>query len=789
MKRVLFVIALFWSLQYMMAQNAPSLPKQATVYKPAVLKPSSGSTYKKTDLERELCSENKWGLKKTVKEKEREFWCVYSDRNNNPLYGDVAGTQKLTTSLGFKDAVIIADIKNNMALVYLDPKMGKWPNISEKAKSLGWIPMENLLLWDICPTDERGVQYKALIAIHLNELKGKVFEGVFYEDPVSTDNPKNLQMDMKFYFRMKESDDGQRTLLSTSPSDQSNGLYGWVDKSSYTNWDQRACLEPNWDNNYATKHENFEVRVYSNENMENSDIVTRWRYGEPNGDKDRTSRYRMAPAQLRFPILGQINEEINLIHCTSFSSKLGNNMANFDSDSRSIIEDVDVVRKMRRQMNIIFVVEATAEMQEVLPAIKESVMKCQNYYGQGLKIQVGVVLYKGVDMGEDGIEIVALSDFDDPLLISMFDSKNAESKLSARERDVSLALAIEKATDPVLMGFNKNQNNLLLVIGNRGASDEDSPVFESDQLQDVLYDNNIQIMSVQLKRQGGNSSWGNYYDQMSELIRINVNRQYASIGDNARFVSHSNDKKEADGHDFISTKNKEKSVLFAQMRFPLSGKELTPIEITQYIDDGINMFAVAAQNWNSYFEQSLGKIDFDPAFLKNYLGEDGYKSWEKVQAISAFDGYTKKIDPDGEEYWHYILYLSTQELETLLSKLKGAYEVAKKQEDNRKPYVEAMREIIKTQLGQQKDKSIDTMSADSLQKLIYGLNVHTDITNLRSLKEIQDQRVVTTVEYKKMLKKFSDNYKKLEDILHENYRYKTDIGKESYYWVPIEDLP
>ena len=183
MKRVLFVIALFGSLQYMMAQNAPSLPKQATVYKPAVLKPSSGSTYKKSDLERELCSENKWGLKKTVKEKEREFWCVYSDRNNNPLYGDVAGTQKLTTSLGFKDAVIIADIKNNMALVYLDPKMGKWPNISEKAKSLGWIPMENLLLWDICPTDERGVQYKALIAIHLNELKGKVFEGVFYAFP------------------------------------------------------------------------------------------------------------------------------------------------------------------------------------------------------------------------------------------------------------------------------------------------------------------------------------------------------------------------------------------------------------------------------------------------------------------------------------------------------------------------------------------------------------------------------------------------------------------------------
>ena len=778
-------MSLLW-VHYLLAQDVPSLPKQVTVFKPAVLKPTNGSTYKKVDLERELCAENKWGSKKTVKEK--DFWCVYSDRAFNQLYSDASGRHKLSETLAFGDAVIIAEIRDNMALVYNDPKTEKWPNISKDAKSLGWIPMDHLLLWDTCPTDERGVQYKALIAIHLNELKkNEVFEGKFYEDPLNNDNPQDLQMNMNFYFRMKESDDGKRTLLSTSPSDPSNGLYGWVDKNSFTNWDQRACLEPNWDNNFATKHENFEVRVYSKEDMENSDIVTRWKYGEPNGDKDRTSRYRMAPSQLRFPILGQINEEANIIHCTSFSSKLGDNKANFDNESRSVIDDVDVMRKMRRQMNLIFVVEATTETQKVLPIIKESIMGCQSLGGQGFKIQVGAVLYKGANLDDGGIEIVPLSDADDPLLISMFDDNNTDSKSTTKERDVALALAIEKATSPTLMGFNKDQNNLLLVIGSHGAPDSDSPKFDSDQLQDALYNNNIQIMSIQMERRQ-NGSWVNFFDQMGDMIKKNVDRQYAGFGQKAGFLSHVNLKNVKDGHDFYS--NSEKSVLFAQMRYPNDmNKALTPIEVSEYIDDGINMFVEATKNWSSHFEQSLGRIDFDTDFLKRFLGEEGYESWTKVKAISAYDGFTRMKDTDNEEYWHYVLYLSTKELETLLSKLKGAYEVALKQEDNRKPYIEAMREIIKTQLGQQKDKSIDSMSADSLQHLIYGLNVHTDITNLRSLKEIQDQRVVTTVVYKKMLRKFSDNYKKLESILYDDYRYRTDIGKESYYWVPIEDLP
>ena len=142
------------------------------------------------------------------------------------------------------------------------------------------------------------------------------------------------------------------------------------------------------------------------------------------------------------------------------------------------------------------------------------------------------------------------------------------------------------------------------------------------------------------------------------------------------------------------------------------------------------------------------------------------------------------------EYWHYILYLSGDELQKLLADLKPAYEIAAgKMSDDRKPYIDAMRALVKTHLGQANDKGIDNMDEDQLQELIYGLDVHTKIASRRKLKDIADPRVVTSIEYQKMLSNFKDNYEKLLRSFTDGYTYRTKFGKDWYYWIPIEDLP
>ena len=777
MKKAVIFFAFFWGVSALTMSQAPQLPKQVKVGKPEILKPQNG-TYKRDDLEREFKPGGKWGTKKMV----NEFWVVRSDRNRNPVYADALKTRTLTTMLAFNQPVVICEVKGDMALVYEDNKMEKYPEIPSYAKSIGWVPMEQLLLWDACPTDQRGVQYKALIAINLNKLNGgKIFKGMYYKDPEKNEDPQNLAMDMKFYFIMKESANGQRVLLCENPTVFGNNLYGWVDDNAFSRWNQRACLEPNWNPQYADSHKGQEVGVYADKNLSSGNKVTSWEYGKSNGDKDEWFQYRMSPSQLRFPIIEKVDEQANWLHCTSYADKTGK--ANFGEELRNTTEQVKKVQQLRGQMNVILAIEATTEMSEIMPAVKKSLAKCRSFSGTGLQIKVGVVLYRGTAQGANGLEIVPLTGYDDPLVLSKLESAKANGRLSAKERNVALSLAIEKATDASNMGFKKDQKNLLLVIGSRGAPESDH-TFTDSKLLKKLYDNNIQVMSIQVTK-NPSGSWVNFNDQMVDLIKGNVNKQYEGIKDKADFKL----RKQGDGYNFNATF--KENLLFAQIRYSKElGTPLSAEEVIKYIDNGINGFAEASKKWDNYFEESLGDIQFDPAFLKRYLGEAGFERWKQVKAISAFDGFTRRKDMKDNDYWHYILYLSGDELQKLLADLKPAYEIAAgKMSDDRKPYIDAMRALVKTHLGQSNDKGIDNMDEDQLQELIYGLDVHTKIATRRKLKDIADPRVVTSIEYQKMLSNFKDNYEKLLRSFTDGYTYRTKFGKDWYYWIPIEDLP
>lgn len=778
MRKTLFVVLAMCSTLLVYAQeDTPVLPKKVKVGKPAILEKQP---CKLEELKKEFCAERKWGTKKTVP----KYWFVYSDRSHNILYSDANKTRKLEAALAFKQEVVIADVQGDMALVYEDRNSkGEYPMISQdKAKSLGWIPMDHLLLWDKCPTDLRGVQYKALISMNLNELKGDFgkFRRKYYEHPESDNNPKDLQMDMEFYFIMKESDG--RALLADRPTINEGGLYGWVDYNSFSRWDQRSCLEPNWDPMFVEDHKGQNVGLYHDRDFTSK--ATHWEYGKPNGDEDRWYEYRMDPAQFRFPILDKVEEGDKSIHCTAFSSLSGGN-ANYDEGNREVTEDVEQIRKMRGMINLILVVEATTEMNGIFPAIKESIKKCEGIAGQGLNVKVGAVLYRGAVQGASGIETVALTNYDDPLLNKKLEAKNANGKITDKNRDVALSLALEKAADAEAMGYNKDHNTLLLIVGSRGAP-EDDRTFESSQLLDKLLENNVQVMSIQVVR-GTTGSWVNFNEQMRTLIKKNVQRQYEAIGDEQNFVPT----KGGDGHNFYSKKNSsDESVLFAEIRYSKKfGEALSPAEVTSYIDNGINKFAEISEKWADHFEEALGDIEFDPQFLEHYLGPEGFQQWKKVKGISALEGYTKLKDEDNQKYWKYILYFSGDELSVLINEMKEAYEAAKEGSGDRKPYINAMKAIIKSHLGQNDDEQIDKKSAEDLQELLYGLNVHNDDREHNyTLRDIQNPGKVNSVVYQTILDDFVKKYERLKEI-QERYRYRVLLGKDYYYWIPIEYFP
>lgn len=775
MKKRLCLFALFLcSMLGLTAQT--ELPSKVKIKKPEIL---NKNLLKQSELEKEFQPKvnSRWGQKKTI----NNFWIVWSDRNNNITYTRPGGNEPFQT-LDFGAQVIIADIQGDWALVYQDAKANNFPNVSPTAKSMGWIPMENLLLWKSCPTDDRGVLQKALIAINLNKMRqDERFEGRLYKSPVDHRQNEKLRMDMNFYYVMKEYSNGddQQALLCLQSEFTGNNLYGWVSKNSYTPWNQRTCLEPNWSPSYVETHKGQKAFIYINEALSDEATATHWTYGAYNGDADRLSMYRMKHTQLRFPILSKPKD--NHVECTSFADRTGssNQSGGFSGD---ITDDVSAKGHKMQHMNIILAVEATKEMQKYLPAVKTALASCETYTSQGISAKVAVVLYRSDEAGSAGIEVVPLTKPDDTRLMSILDASKANGQLAGKERAVALSKGIETATDAGKIGFEKDESNLLLLIGNRGAPLNDNSL-EGQQLLKRLTDNNIQMMSIQVMRQAS-GSWARYTDQVNNLITENVNAQYKRLGDEAKFAISRNN----DGYSFRST-NRE-SIYFASTRYGEMGQGLDAATVTKYVQNGVAGFAKSIITSHDTFEKAINDIDFYPEFLKKVLGEGGYQKWKELKAISAYRGYAKLQSPDGSNYWHYILYLAHGELEYLIKKLQRTSEAAEMKSQDRTHYLNAMRALIKAQLPEKSEKEIENMTADEIQEAIYGLNVPTESMNLKrySIKDLANSSVVKNPEYFEILNNFAEKYEVLRKIPN-GYKYRMEVNNVWYYWIPIEDLP
>ena len=781
--RCFFLLFLLGSITTVLAQ--PTLPKQVKAKVPEIL------TTQKLPMMKTLVSElrngSNWGQTKKAK---AQTWVVYSDRANNTTYTTPDKTQKLG-ELDFAEKVCIAEIVGDMALVYTDDK-ANYPNIPSNAKSKGWIPMENLLLWNRCPTDQRGVQKKGIIAVNLNKMsKDEKFQERYYKSPDNLTQYLPLNTDMNFYYVMKETPDGEFTLLSTSARiNSAQTFYGWVNKNAYTEWNQRSCLEPNWYPKFVETHSN-NYRVYIYESETGVDHVTYWQYGTKNGDKNPLYQYRMNPNQLRFPILGQPDANGRVL-CTSFADRTHKSINRAAEFVGSISGKVNKTGKEMLHMNVILAVEASTEMAKYYPAIKKALETCSNYAKMGLTVQVGLVLYRSEGEGVSGLTVVPLGNYDDSRLLGMLDGSHAKTRLTG-ERNVALTSAIEEAITPAKMGFKKEQSNMLLVVGYHGISNEG---WLEEKLLDKLVANNIQLASIQVMR-AGSGSCKRYFDSMESLVKRNVESQYSEIKAKAIFQNarDKNRNLSNDGYLFTSSLSSSKggNPLFASVRYNKNlNQEMSPEDLTRYISNGISGFSRSVNASKSIYEEALSDVDFYPDFLKKKLGEKGYKAWQQVRAISAYGGYAQVKGLKENDDWQAILYLSADELTDLIGKLEDISEAANEQNPDRTKFVNAIRILLKAQLGGSvPDDEINEMSPEQLENAIYGI-VNVKSENLRftkySLGDLINRKKVPDDEYFEVLDRFEKKYRKFSRI-PSGYDYRMDVSGMYYYWIPLEELP
>ena len=808
MKRIL-ITALFVGLGMQCIFADVTLPKQCEAFLPEEL---TKSLLFEADLEK-LVNSSDYGQKQSTSNK--FYWDVYSDRTENKTYSNPSSSSDVYGTLNFRQPLRIAKIEKGYALVYEEPKKGvAYPLISSEAVSKGWVPMKNLLLWSSCPANSHGIYNKALIALNVDEIKrlrnggsAKAI-GKKYAAPNLNYEDGAIQTKMSFYFIMKTEGSGDNQMFLLADQYKLGGLtgfnniYGWVRKTELVNWNQRSCIEPEYNSETVAKfvQNNVAVKIYIEDDLQND--INEWTYGFK-FEENKKDLYRMPASILRYPILNTETDRKDVYRCTTFGTLDGELTELSSRRSKALKKQRQTIEDMKR-LNLIVVIDGTRSMEKYFPAVKAAIREaCNDYLSTEFYTpRVGIVIYRDYSDGEQGLyEYVPLSEPNDMRLNKFFDdggSYGIKSAAADRTNEEALFKGLEVALDTTKMEYSKKHSNVLLVVGDCGNDDRDTQCLSQDEIIKKMVENNINLLAFQVRR-NSETAWLSFTNQMLQMVNKNVNTQYASIGDGSYKASF---KQLEDGYDLT---NNEGDFFIGSIRYSDPGVDMETSVLTNLLAANIKVFESSVQQRISIIEtggdnlleievaRGLSDEEADKTakmrsdYFEKVLGKANADLIRDSRSLLAFEGYTPKVSEYGNAYWKPILFISREEFEQLMENFARVDESAKSGE--RKPYVEAVKLLAEKLAGKSAEES-GKMTNTEIMNLIAGLNETARSMEGPTMDDLLDPEVVSDTQFKGMIGLFQRQYKRLTQYLRgTNDPFVWNDNGVSYYWIPIEDLP
>ena len=787
MKRLSVVALLLCYGFAVTAIAAPQLPGNCTAGLPNLL-------LKKTVKESEvnaLVKSGKWGQTN----KSQKYWTVYSDRSHNTTYNTPSTSGGKCDALDFNEQVRIAKIENDFALVYTENQKGViYPLVSSNAKSRGWIPMKNLLLWSSCPTDEAGIYNKALIVTNIDEAeRGNTDIDKRYKNPITKESPQKLVADMNFYFVMKKADNGLVLLAKECKMEgyTYSVLYGWGSTGSFVPWSQRTCIEPNWIPSVAEELKGKRVNVYRN-GKKGTDIEL----GRSNNiTKNPTTKYRLEPQLMRYPLLSNNSGKDNQYFVTAFARPDGTSHvptvpSGHDNSSAGLINEA---LKDQSVINLIVVIDGTKSMENYYQPTQQIIQRAYDYFGKESRtVKVGVVIYRDYTDGQYVTEHLSMRSPTDPTVAKFLkDGGKYGVKSSPSDRTLAEALfkGLEVALDARTMGYSKNNSNLMFVIGDCGNDLNDKKCISQDAIVKKCIENRVQISAFQVRNEN-EQSFFSFRKQMNAIVRDNMKAQYGR----GRFVEL------ADGYEFSSGVPKKQNFFIGSTRNAALGKSMEVSKLYELVKNSYMQFddAIQAQmditgNAEEIIRETEGAAvsttsSLNMSLLKGIFTDAQIAEIKKSNTLMAFQGYADKVDASKNlDYWQPIIYISSDEFAQLMEKLQPVMSATNT--GNRKPYVDAMKELTRSMIPDITPREMDEKDVKEIMALVAGLNVKTGSLGGRTLIQIQDENIVKKEEFDGMIADFQNKFKKLKKIRENKYDFSIERNKTTWYWIPVEDLP
>jgi hypothetical protein len=778
-KFILLIISLTSCIIALFAQT--NLPDKLEVYTPEYIKEPTNKWSKSESWQEYAVSrirKNDFGKPNKI------VWTAYSDRDANTTYS--APTSAETHSmLSFMEKVYIADVKNGYALIFSDEYAVNFPTINSTAKTKGWIPIENLLLWEKCPQNKNSIFQKGLVVGDPSRGQELVQNPPFKTTPsnVGADNGNARKLDILFVLKTTVVNNKTYYLVSKelSVKDRSFEVKGWLPEEYITLWDQRLCLEPTTASLNFDHYKSLGVFPAIYEKLDEAKrIYNTGSQGNPFWIYKEFSRERMGAYIMRAPILGNSFEDIyKVASIASIDAARG-------STSETNIKELEIWKSVQRNINIIFVIDATSSMKNFYTPIANALENIMRLDWEGKKLNVGVVLYRNVADGNREIEVHEISNNIDAA-INFISSNKDDVGSVGRIHSESLFKGLETALDYRRMRYDPKQSNFMIVIGDAGNQNNS----QIDEIAQKMAQNRINLLAFQANHYGL-KAYDDFATQIGIIIkknieyrgisdityRLNANRLYVVQRENSEIPSLI-----YGGYKFANPGNSEPTNIL-RTNIISNVKEFNDL-IQQKIEFLSGVEDAGLNTSNSIDEIRLREILKEFGWTEVRI--DDYVRELKKSGVTKLIGFAPiKLTDTDNSLFDYVLFFSQDELKEIikeLNKLESNSNIS-----NRKAYQDAIIAMGQALLGQMSTDEIMGMSMDQLTAQIYGVPVPISNCGVKIV-DIIDRKKIADNQLQDYINDFNTKRRGLENIVNNPYNGKFTSNGITYIWIPFTNMP
>ncbi len=771
--------------------NAQKRSKDGYLYTPDLL-----NTYcKASDLDEIYSGKNTDYLKST----NQQEWVVYSDRNNNKLFNDATeSSRSKSDDLDFMEPLAVKEVKGNWLLVYsLVYKNGY--NI-EKHKERGWVNVSNLVLSSYSVLNEKGTPKKGMALISLDNTKQAFakdgFERYKFFNSPDLKTLKEESRKFEIYYIFKENK-GTKLLSRTDKLNQGtqeelqNKVGGWMSNFNITSWDHRVCLEVASSDNANREYTTMNIPVYPSEDKLSNFVASGLDDTEGSIMKFKVSRQRPNPYIMRMPILNNKDEK----------SKQVATVGTLKDNTSTLIETAKLRQKIQiannklQNINILFVIDGTQSMSPYYKTIAKSVSEIienNKLSRANNKLRFGAVIYRDYADGEQSCEVEPLTSDHKLIIKKLLTTHCGGVDLDLPEAQYNgLTEGIKRA------GFNKDQSNIIVLIGDAGNHQPDPQGKSKEQVIKLMKSYEASLITFQVFY-GGDQTFSDFNQDAKYYLREAGKLFSENNNVDVRLNPVSNIKNTYKLIYTDRTTNKPIDLyMFGRFTYasntePMSTKILeqniigSVFEYLEWVTKIINEAeTIGSGATGTKYDETVKKYICEKFELSD---AECRLLFEKVEEFS-FVGYTNtRFYEKQADCYVPVVFLSATELDKIEKTLNVLKSGDLSTTEKKKAFQNSLLEQTNRMLGNESSDNVLNKNLNEIWDIILAIPFDKNkrygklaTTKLRDMDKLDNKTFNDfMINFEASINKFSAN--RFRD-------YSFELADQTFYWIPLNSIP